>query len=89
MWFAALLTPAVVELVPSTLISGTFTLSIMNYTTAPINFNAAPAEVEAKLAMIGTGPVTVTQIGPDHVNGYTWLVTFTSTYYNYDVPLMM
>ena len=72
----------------STLITGTFTLSIENYTTVPISYNANTSEVAAALAGIGAGPVTVSRIGPDPIDGYTWIITFTPNYYNYDVPQM-
>jgi hypothetical protein len=74
--------------IPSTLLAGTFTLSIVNYTTTPLQHNAAESDVASALFAIGAGPVSVTRYGPDLVGGYVWYVTFTPTYYNYDVPEM-
>ncbi len=61
----------------------------MSYTTTPLQWNADTSDVESALATIGAGPVTVSRIGPDLVNGFSWIITFTATYTNYDVPLLV
>jgi hypothetical protein len=72
----------------STYLSGDFTLAINGVPTSPLNFNAADNAMETAIEALGTGPVTVSRVGPDQTGGYTWMVTFTATPSNYDVPQM-
>ena len=78
----------VTRIVPSTLITGDFTLSINNWTTTAIPYDASEAQMKSAIEALNSGVVTVSRDGPDQVNGYTWYITFTASYFNYDVPEM-
>jgi len=74
---------------PSTVVGGTFDLSIRNYTTVAMPFDVHESNMKTALQNIGTGDVTVSRSGPDGQLGYSWSVTFTPDSDNYDVPLMV
>jgi hypothetical protein len=82
-------TIATSQVTPSTLMTGNFQLTLRGTSSGNIAFNVDEPTLESTIeTFLGTGPVTVSRVGPDLTNGYTWRVTFTATSTNYDVPQM-
>lgn len=60
-------------------LGGSFTLTLMGWTTRAITFNAANTDMKAALEDLpNIGTVNVVRSGPTAVNGYVWTVTFVS-----------
>jgi len=60
-------------------LGGTYTLTLLGHTTAPIEFNAADTEVKALLEQLpNIGTVSVVRSSPTPQLGYRWTVTFLS-----------
>lgn len=74
---------------PSTVIGGTFTLSIRNYTTEALKWDCTHSTMARALMEIGAGTVSVNRYGPNKQLGYIWDVTFKAAHDNYDVPEMV
>jgi len=60
-------------------IGGTFTLSLLGHTSAPIPYNAEQTTMKSALeSMDIIGTVDVVRSGPTPQRGYDWTITFTS-----------
>jgi hypothetical protein len=60
-------------------LGGSFSLSLLGHTTAPVPFDAADTTLKAALeALPNVGTVRVTRTPPSPQRGYTWTVSFLS-----------
>ena len=60
-------------------LSGTFTLSMLGHTTAPLSYAISDTDMKAALELLDNiGTVTVNRTGPTSVKGYSWTITFIS-----------
>ena len=71
-------------------LGGSFTLSFRGFSTAPLAFDATPAEMERGLGELPpVDAVSVSRWGPDALGGFVWAVTFVGNGVAGDVPSLL